>query len=199
MTKNMHAKTKTALGAGVVVVAVLLYLLMQTPATPPKEFLETRIQTIGAVNNLTQLMNNSLANFEKVNTFIGNKNFVEARDFIKFEFSQRAERQNAAVLLATHLEKMAQAATQIDSSGARSDAVEAITSGIAMVSRMVSYSNNLELLFNELQRQTAGGAPNNGMLAKLSGDLNADAAAINELGENFNEAFNRLDRRYGIE
>lgn len=195
----MHKKTKSGLLTGAAAIAIVGYLLLQTPATPPKEFLETRIQTIGAVNNLTQLMNNSLANFEKVNTFISNKNFTEARDFIKFEFSQRPERQSATVLLASHLEKMARAATQIDSSGARSDAVEAITSGITMVSRMVSYSSNLELLFNELERQSSGGAADQARLAKLSTDLNADAGAINQLGQNFNEAFNSLDRRYGIE
>jgi ABC-type transporter Mla subunit MlaD len=76
--------------------------------------------------------------------------------------------------------------------------VEAITSGISMVSRMVSYSNNLERLFGELQQKADGINPGSLSLNTLSTNLNNDAHAINELSEEFNDALNQLDKRYGI-
>lgn len=194
----MSTKPKVMIGGAVVVAGILLYLLMQTPATPPKEFLEARIQTIGAVNNLAQLMNNSLSNLEKVSGYIEKNNDIEAKALIDFEFAQRKERQNAAVLLASNLEQMARSATAIKSGGARSEAVEAITSGISMVSRMVSYSNNLERLFGELQQKANGANPATLNLNTLSTNLNNDAKAINELSEEFNDALRQLDKRYGI-
>ncbi len=198
MSKNARTKSKVMIGSAVVVAGVVTYMLLQTPAIPPKEFLETRIQTIGAVNNLAQLMNNSLSNLGKVSNYIKNGNDVEAKALIDFEFAQRGERQNAAVLLASNLEQMARAATEIKSGSARSEAVEAITSGISMVSRMVSYSNNLERLFGELQQKANGINPGSLSLNTLSTNLNNDAHAINELSEEFNDALNQLDKRYGI-
>ncbi len=199
MLKNTSQTTKWAIGSAALVVVILLYVLWANPSTPPADFLEARIAAVGAVNNLAQLVDNSLANLEKVDTFTKNENDIEAQNLIGFEFQQRAEKQNAALRLALQLDQMAKTAPSIRSSRARTYAVQSITSGVAMVSRIISYNNNLDQLFTAIQQKIQyKNQPNPTNIRALSANLNADAKAINGLSKEFNDALAQFDKEYGI-
>lgn len=166
----------------------------------PRSFFDTRLQAAGAANNLATLINNSLANLRKIEEFEVNNSNDQALDMVTFEVGQKQEKQNAAVLLASNLEQMAQAAMEITSSNARALAIEAVTSGVSMVSRIVSYNNSLDQLFAAIQTKIVTGAPpTNVNIRALLASINSDGKAINDLNNTFNAALTKFDERYGAE
>ncbi len=167
--------------------------------TPPKQFLEARIQAVGASNNLAQLVNNSVNNLTKVGEYERTGDDTKALDLIGFEATQKQEKQNAAVLFATYLNQMAKSVPDINSEIARADALSAITSGVAMVSRIISYNENLDKLFTALQQKILKGSAIAGTeIATLTTNLNSDAQAINTLSQDFNAALTQFDKEFGV-
>ena len=197
----MKKRTTRTTGFAIAIVAACALIIgyaLHTGA-PPKDFLEARIHAIGAANNLAQLVNNSIVNLQKVDTYVRNNNDVEAQNLISFEFSQKQDKQNAAVLLATYLDQMSKAVPDISSNAASQDAVQAITSGIAMVSRIISYNSDLEQLFTAIQYKLVHHIwPTGVNVTGLTSNLNADGEAVNGLSKDFNAALARFDAEYGM-
>jgi len=192
-----HLLRKTLIAVAIIALGAFLVNYFMTVAIP-KAFLESRIQTAGSANNLAVLTNNSLANLKQIETFESNNSTEQALDMISFEVGKKQEKQNAAVLLASHLDNMAKETSGIISNRARGLALEAITSGVSMVSRMISYNNSLDQLFSAIQLKiTSGNPPVGTNIRGIISSLNGDAKSINELNTKFNDALKEFDSRYG--
>jgi hypothetical protein len=193
--KRVLRNTLTAVAVIVLGGFAINYLLN---ATIPKTFFESRIAAAGAANNLAVLINNSLANLKKIETFESANGNSQALELIEFEVGQKQDKQNSAVLLATHLDNMAKAANEIVGNRARGLAIEAVTSGVSMVSRIVSYNNSPDQLFTAIQLKiSSGNSPTGTNIRALISSLNSDAKSINELNTTFNNTLKEFDSRYG--
>ncbi len=166
----------------------------------PRAFFESRVQSAGAANNLAVLINNSLANLRLIEQYQKNESYVQALELLDFELSQKSDKQNAAVLLASNLETMAKAAIEIKSSGARAVAVEAVTTGVSMVSRIVNYNASMDQLFIAIQyKLQTGNTPSGTNIRTLLTAINSDGQSINTLNNSFNDLLKEFDREYGTE
>jgi hypothetical protein len=195
MKQRTIRKASTALTITAVIILIGIYALKT--GTPPKPFLETRIQALGVANNLALLVANSYANLEKVAVLAQENDYTQASKLITYEFSQRQEKQNSAVALASQLDQMAKTSSLIDSGRARGYALQAITSGVAMVSRMISYNDSLDQLFQAIDAKING--QDSGPEARaISASLNNDAKTINQLNAEFNAQLRKFDNVYGI-
>lgn len=195
MKQRTIRKASTALTITAVIILIGIYALKT--GTPPKPFLEARIQALGVANNLALLVANSYANLEKVAVLAQENDYTQASKLITYEFSQRQEKQNSAVALASQLDQMAKTSSLIDSGRARGYALQAITSGVAMVSRMISYNSSLDQLFQAIDAKING--QDSGPEARaISASLNNDAKTINQLNAEFNAQLRKFDNVYGI-
>jgi hypothetical protein len=166
----------------------------------PRAFFEARVQSAGAANNLAVLINNSLANLRRIEQYQKNESYGQALELLDFELSQKSDKQNAAVLLASNLETMAKAAIEIKSSGARAVAVEAVTTGVSMVSRIVNYNASMDQLFVAIQSKLQTGTVPSGVnIRTLLATINSDGQSINTLNNSFNDLLKGFDRGYGTE
>lgn len=189
---------KTLIAVAIIALGGFLVNYFMTAAIP-EGFFEARVQAAGAANNLAVLTNNSLANLKQIEVFENNNSNEQALSLISFEVGKKQEKQNAAVLLASHLDNMAKAATEIPSNTARGLAIQAVTSGVSMVSRIISYNNTLDQLFAAIQQKLMTGTPAGTNIRTLISSLNSDARSINELNTEFNKTVAEFDRRYGQE
>lgn len=163
----------------------------------PRSFFDARVQSAGAANNVAALINNSVANLKRIEEFEANQSYEQALDLVKYEIGQKQEKQNAAARLAGTLEQMANAALEISSGSARALAVDAVASGVAMVSRIVSYNAQMDQLFVVIQGKLTGGQQSAGGIRALLASINSDASAINKLSQEFNASLETFDDRYG--
>lgn len=182
----------------IVIVVGAFIIAYSTSTTIPRAFFEARINTAGAANNLARLINNSLTNLHRIETFEQNKSHDQALEMLRFEIGQKQEKQNSAVLLATDLEDMAKAALEINAATPRGLAIEAVTSGVSMVSRIVSYNSSMDELFAAIQNKILNGsAASDTNIRALLASINADGKAINDLNDSFNETLKKFDENYG--
>lgn len=189
---------KASIGLIIVAAGVFAGSYLLKAGTPPADFLEARIKAIGASNSLAQMVEASLGNLQKVDSYVKNNEDKQAMTLITYEYNQREQKQTAAVTLAAHLDQMAKTAPTIESSRARGYAMQAITSGIAMVSRMISYNSNLDILFEAVETKITTGQAGPEARALIT-ELNNDASVINTLNTEFNTLLGKFDRVYGIE
>lgn len=180
------------LGVGSLVIAYV------AGAGVPRAFFAARLQAAGAANNLAVLTNNSLANLKRIELLETGGSSDQALELLSFEISQKQDKQNAAVVLASNLEEMAKAGMEITSSSARGLAIEAVTAGVSMVSRIVSYNNSLDQLFSAIQAKIQSGAVPPGVnIRTLLAGINSDGKAINDLNNAFNATLEEFDKNYG--
>ncbi len=166
----------------------------------PKAFFAARLQAAGAASNVAVLINNSLTNLHRIEQFEQNNSNEQALELLAFEIDRKQEKQNAATVLAGDLENMAKAAMEINSSGARGLAIEAVTTGVSMVSRIISYNNSLDQLFSAIQTKIQSGfVPEGVNIRALLASINSDGQSINVLSNSFNETLQRFDKSYGAE
>ena len=105
--------------------------------------------------------------------------------------------QEEAIKLATQLEKMARILPSIKPASARQHATAAVSSEVALVSRLVSYNDYLKQLFEVLRAKF-----NNrysyyeadGQVELLIVKINEEAQAINGLNNRFSAALAELDK-----
>jgi hypothetical protein len=92
---------------------------------------------------------------------------------------------------------MAKTSNLINSGRARGYALQAITNSVAMVSRMISYNDSLDQLFQAIDAKING--QDSGPEARaISASLNNDAKTINQLNAEFNAQLRKFDNVYGI-
>ena len=197
MSNYKHVLRNAAASIIVIVLGAVIFEYFFTGSVP-RAFLDARLQAAGASNNAALLINNSLSNLSKIERMEANNSNDQALDLVGFEISQKQEKQNAAILLAAQLQTMADAANAITSGRARGMALEAVTSGISLVSRLVAYNNSLDNLFAAIQYKILNGAPPAGVnLRSVIASLNADAKSINDLNTKFNALLSEIDEAYG--
>lgn len=193
--KHILKKTATSviiIGAGALIISYFMR------GGVPRAFFEARLKAAGAANNLAVLINNSLNNLHRIEQFEAGNSNDQALSLVEFEIGRKQEKQSAAVLLAGYLEDMARAGMTISSSGARGLAIEAVTSGVSMVSRIVSYNSSLDQVFSAIQEKiSSGSAPTGVNIRALLASVNNDGKAINDLNASFNETLRKFDQAYG--
>ena len=195
----MNAK-KIAITSAVSALVILGigFMVIKVNAGPhiPKEFFQERIQGAGAAKNLARMVSDSLANLVKIEALDKEGNITQAINLVAYEREINKEKQAAAVLLASNLQKMAEFTKAITPIEARQASVEAVTSGVALVSNVITYNSYLDGLFEALSAKFAR-LPYSGRSVKdLIANINAEARTINDLSQRFNALLADFDAQF---
>ena len=186
----------SAVSAAVILGTGFLITQVSGEAYVPQAFFEQRVAGAGASKNIARMVADSLDNLVKIEEFdrIGNVN--KALELVKYEQTNRQDKQNAAVVLAGNLEQMAKYTETITPESARRLSVEAVTSGVAMVSHLINYNTYLDALFAYLEIKFSGNLYEGLSGQEIIAKINNEAKAINESNVRFNELLDKFDRKY---
>ena len=94
--------------------------------------------------------------------------------------------------LSAQLEKMTGALAEIESPEARALALESITDRLALISRLLSYSDYLSNLLTTLSDRFSG-MKDSTDVQKIIGQINAEVTAINNFNRQAGQAMDRFD------
>lgn len=159
----------------------------------PKEFIDARIQGATISQSIVNLSNQSAADLESINKLDDANNFSQAMELTVKVIQQSKDIRSQAVELSNQVSKMTQALSGIDSFEARQAALEAISSRLAMISRLINYSDYLNQLLNTLQARFSG-QPGDHRVTAIIIQINGEATAINSFNNQATQAMNRFDR-----
>ena len=188
----------TVLTSAVLIAALgLLFSSVNGDAVVPRQFFEARVKAAETSKNLARLVNDSLLNLNKISELERKSEAEQALDLIHFEIENSRERQNSAVLLSNELEQMARATANMDPAKAERLAVEAVTTGVATVSQLISYNDLLGNLLVVLQERINNGtvmSPD--PITNIVGQMNDSAMEINRLSDRFNDLLEDFDKKF---
>jgi hypothetical protein len=188
--------TISAVSAVVIIGAGFLIAQLTGPVYVPQNFFEQRVAGADASKNIARLVEDSLANLQKIETADKASDTSTALQLVTFERSNKQEKQNAAIALASSLEQMARYTETITPERARRLSVEAVTVGVSMVSHLIIYNSNLESLFEALNIKFSGQGYTGPNVADLVQSINQESKQINVLSEKFNALLENFDSKY---
>lgn len=173
--------------------ALSLVLSGEAYAIPP-EFIDGRAAGAEAATAVTTMINDSLKTLAEVAAFESRGDLASAVYLIRGEINKTTERQKRASDLAGAMEKMAKAIPGIKPAPAQQIGLEAVSSQVATVSRLVTYNEYLTNLFNLLNERMRGNPDaTQEKVQDLVKKLNEENNAINELNTQFNRSLAQFD------
>jgi len=183
--------------AVIAAIFALIALLDNQSISVPQEYLNAKNEAAAASVKLSALVSESLKNLAQIEEFDRQKNTQAALDLIELENERKQQKLTASVELASSLEAMARISEVITPKEAGRLAVENISTGVTMVSRVVSYNNYLEQLFEALKYKLRTGKLAPGVsVKKLLKSINEEAQAINTLSDRFTTLEKQFDETY---
>ncbi len=164
----------------------------------PEAYYTARISATTAAARVSTLVSDSLANLSQIETLDRTNKPKDALMLVEYELGRRQQKQAATTEISTSLERMAYAAGQITpAETAGRLAIETISTGVTMVSRVVTYNTYLDQLFTALQHKFRTGQTAPGTTVRdLITNMNEEARAINLLGERFSKLEQEFDEAY---
>ncbi|MEK9180443.1 MAG: hypothetical protein AAB897_03460 [Patescibacteria group bacterium] len=159
----------------------------------PAEFTNARLQGALVAQNIVNLSNESVLDLAEINKLDQNRNYTEALNLATEVIRQSQEIRDQAVLLASEVEKMTKALSEIDSFEARQAALESIANRLALISRLINYSGYLGQLLDVLSSRFTGGHAPYGEAGRLIDQINSEVRAINNFNNQATQAMERFD------
>ncbi|MDO8663985.1 MAG: hypothetical protein Q7K44_00310 [Candidatus Liptonbacteria bacterium] len=184
--------TKFFLGTIAVVVVGTLGFRFLSSSAVPQDFIDARIQGAIIAQNIVGLSNQSVNDLEKINQLDQQGNYVEATNVAIEAIQKSRDIRNQAVELSNQVSKMTVALSGIDSFEARQAALEAISNRLALIGKLINYSDYLAQLLQVLQTKFAGQRGDHNV-EMIINQLNAEATAINSFNGQSTQAMNRFD------
>ncbi|MBM3256902.1 MAG: hypothetical protein FJY98_01035 [Candidatus Liptonbacteria bacterium] len=161
--------------------------------TIPSEFQDARLRGALIAQNIVNLSNDSAKNLEKINELDKKGQFTEALSITTAAAKQSADIRDQAVALADEIGNMTKALSGIQDFGARQAALESIASRLALLNRLINYSNYLSELTQALEARFKGVPGAARQVAVIVNQINAEVQAINTFNSQAGQAMDRFD------
>jgi DNA repair ATPase RecN len=187
---SRHAKNFIVV-AVLAVIAIAVFRFMSSPVMP-QDFIDARIQGAMISQNIVTLSNQSVDDIAKINQLDKQGNVTEATNVALEAIQKSKDIRDQAVQLSDQVSKMTASLSEIDSFEARQAALEAISSRLALISRLINYSDYLNQLLQTLQARFAGQATNKNVETVIN-QINAEVTAINSFNNQATQAMTRFD------
>lgn len=178
--------------------AVVLFLryVVFPPKNLPSAFSDARIKGSEIAQRIVFLSRETLSSIQKVAEYDRKRNYSEALLAISNAIIANRENQAEAIRLSSQLTAMAENLPKITPGSAREIATQAVTTEVALVSRLIYYNTYLSQLFETLKVkfEKPWVAYLDGQVNDLVGKINDEAKAINELNKQFNSSMAEFDK-----
>lgn len=158
------------------------------------QFTDARMQGALIAQDIVNLSNEMGTGLEQVHALDASHNFTEALNVTQGLVEKSREVRKKAVELSAQLEQQTTALESIASDDARAAALESITDRLALITRLINYSDSLADLLDALQARFTGAAAwQNSQVTELIQKINSEVTAINHFNRQASQAMDRFD------
>jgi len=172
----------------------IIRVFLGEPKNIPREFLEARRQASVIAQEIVSLSNETENNLNEISRLSQEKKYADAVNLVVQEIEKNREAREKAIGLSVQLEKMTQNISQINPKSASQSALEAVSSEVALISRLINYNDYLVQLLEVLRAKFLGQEKNSDeKIQELLEKINNEARAINDLDQKFNKIMNGFD------
>ena len=181
--------------AFVVIIAVGygIALYWQSRNGVPASFTAARLQGAIIAQTIVNNSNESTAELDAINKFDQEGDYTDALASTTDLINQSAGLRSEAVQLSAQVTQMTNDLPQIKSADAQQAALQSITVRLAVINELISYSNDLDKLLVVLQARFSGTPQQNGTVANIVSQINADVNLINTFNAQAGQAMDKFD------
>ncbi len=191
-------KVQLKIGAVIAVVAFGLYFFINSllaKSFVPTEFAEARLTSVAVAKQIVNLSSDALSSLDQISKYDQQGNTSKALILISNEVIKNQETHQEAIKLSSELEQMARLLNDIKPTQAKVLATEAVSSEVALVSRLLVYNDFLLQLFQTLRDKFQNKNFNaDGKVQDLINKINEQARAINDFDNRFNQSLAEFDK-----
>ena len=159
----------------------------------PKSFVQAREQGALIAQNIVDLSDQSTNDLATVNSLDKSGNYAQALALTTNIITKNQDLHGQALSLSRQIQTMAEALPNITSLPARQSALDAISSRLALVSELITYSNDLNSLLVALQGHFTGTGIKPGEVTAIVNQINTDVNAINNFNNQAQQAMTTFD------
>jgi hypothetical protein len=159
----------------------------------PAEFTAARLQGAIIAQTIVNTSNQSTDELNAINKFDQEGDYTDALASTTDLINQSAGLRNEAIQLSTQVSQMTKDLSSINSQPAQQAALESISSRLALINELITYSNDLDHLLSVLQMRFSGTPQPNGVVTGIVNQINTDVNAINNFNAQAGQAMDKFD------
>ncbi len=181
--------------AGIILVLVVGFLLSKLRSSSggaTQAFLNARSQGALISDSIVDLSNQISADLSRVNEYDTHGQTREALDLTLQLRAKVQDVKSEADQLSEQLKNMVADLDKIQDPAARQAALDAITSRMALISRLMSYGQYLDQLIEVLSNHFTG-SPDRQSVQVVISQINAEVTAVNNFNRQAHQAMERFD------
>ncbi|MEK7093711.1 MAG: hypothetical protein AAB903_00005 [Patescibacteria group bacterium] len=172
---------------------ILTYVASVSPGVSTA-FIEARMQGALISQGIVQISQKSPTALEEISKLDRAGNYAKALELTNQMIAENKEIKIKALSLAKELETMTKSLESISSDEARDAALRSISNRLAMISRLIQYSDSLEKLLETLKLRFSGVSYGQTTAIRiLLTEINESVTAINSFDREAREAINEFD------
>jgi hypothetical protein len=177
----------------VVVVGYGIAKFWQAENKVPAGFTAARLQGAIIAQSIVSSSNQSTAELEAISQYDKDGDYSEALASTTALINQSAGLRTEAVQLSTQVGQMTTDLPDITSPTGQQAALESISSQLALINELITYSNDLDQLLTTLQSRFNGAAVPNSQVTGIVNQINTDVNAINNFNSQASQAMTKFD------
>ncbi len=185
--------------AGLIAAGLAVVFFTRSASGVPQDFTDARLQGAIIAQDIVNLSNQSTADLEQVSKLDQEGKYSDALTLTTTLVSQSQDIRNKAVDLSGEIEAMTKALSGISDFNARQAALESISSRLALLNQLITYSADLSHLLDVLRARFVGQGQggNSPEVQGIVNQINTDVNAINNFNAQAGQAMDRFDAIVG--
>jgi hypothetical protein len=187
---------RTKIIAAFIILVVLGYglaIFWQAENKVPADFTAARLQGAIIAQTIVNSSNQSTDELGAISKYDEEGDYTAALASTTDLINQSAGLRNEAVQLSAQVSQMTSDLSDINSSPAQQAALESVSSRLALINELITYSNDLDRLLSALQSRFSGTPVPNGEVAGIVNQINTDVNAINNFNAQAGQAMDKFD------
>jgi hypothetical protein len=191
---KLSRRTKI-IAAFIIIIAVGygLSIFWQYENKVPADFTAARLQGAIIAQTIVNTSNQSTDELNAINKYDQEGDYTAALASTTDLINQSAGIRSEAVQLSMQVSQMTSELSNINSQPAQQAALESISSRLALINELISYSNDLDHLLAILQARFSGTPQPNGAVTGAVNQINTDVNAINNFNAQAGQAMDKFD------
>jgi hypothetical protein len=177
----------------IVAVGYGLAIFWQSLNKVPASFTAARLQGAIIGQTIVNTSNQSTDELNAINKYDQEGDYADALASTTDLINQSAGLRSEAVQLSTQVSQMTKDLSDINSAPAQQAALESISSRLALINELISYSNDLDRLLFVLQARFSGKPQPDGVVTGIVNQINTDVNAINNFNAQAGQAMDKFD------
>ena len=183
------------IAAFIIIIAVGygLALFWQSQKKVPAGFTAARLQGAIIAQTIVNTSNQSTDELSAINKYDQEGDYAAALASTTDLINQSAGLRSEAVQLSVQVSQMTSDLSSINSQPAQQAALESISSRLALINELITYSNDLDRLLSVLQARFSGTPQPNDVVTGIVNQINTDVNAINNFNAQAGQAMDKFD------